>query len=138
MIFLHWISPKNSESKSHIRLYLIPNYRKSFEVFNAEILKNCNFALNRTQNLWITRSFTSYQIIRNSLNVSYYYYYYNGLILPLYPVLCFKRDFYSVSRGSRDISVLLSLFQYFSIHFSIHLFQYSFISVFIDKEMKRK
>merc|ERR1719154_437687 len=49
-------------------------------------------------------------------------YYYNGLILPLYPVLCcFKRDFYSVSRGSRDMSVLLSLFQY--------LFQYLFISV---------
>ena len=43
----------------------------------------------------------------------YYYYYYNGLILPLYPVLCcFKRDFYSVSSGSRDISVLLSLFQF--------------------------
>ena len=41
----------------------------------------------------------------------FYYYYYNGLILPLYPVLCcFKRDFYSVSRGSRDISVLLLLF----------------------------
>ena len=34
----------------------------------------------------------------------------NGLILPLYPVLCcFKRDFYSVSSGSRDTSVLLSL-----------------------------
>ena len=33
----------------------------------------------------------------------------NGLILPLYPVLCcFKRDFYSVSNGSRDNSVLLS------------------------------
>merc|ERR1719154_1010964 len=68
-----------------------------------------------------------------------YYYYYNGLILPLYPVLCyFKKDFYSVSRGSRDISVLLSLFQYlftsvfiyFSTYFSIYLFRYLFISVF--------
>merc|ERR1719154_899008 len=47
------------------------------------------------------------------LCVVYYYYYYNGLILPLYPVLCcFKKNLYSVSRGSRDISVLLSLFQY--------------------------
>ena len=59
--------------------------------------------------------------INNVYNVNYYYY--NGLILPLYPVLCcFKRDFHSVSRGSRDISVLLSLFQY--------LFRYLFISVF--------
>ena len=38
----------------------------------------------------------------------------NGLILPLYPVLCcFKRDFYSVSSGSRDNCVLLSLLHFF-------------------------
>ena len=60
------------------------------------------------------------------------YYYYNGLILPLYPVLCcFKRDFYSVSRGSRDISVLLSLFQYLFISVFTYLFQFLFISVSI-------
>merc|ERR1719154_19820 len=66
-------------------------------------------------------------------------YYYNGLILPLYPVLCrFKRDFYSLSRGSRDISVLLSLFKYLfqylfisvSTYIIIYLFQYQFVSVF--------
>merc|ERR1719154_956394 len=63
-------------------------------------------------------------------------YYYNGLILPLYPVLCcFKKNFYSVSRGSRDISELLSLFQYLFtsvfIYFSIYLCIYLFISVSI-------
>ena len=48
-----------------------------------------------------------------SKNISHNYYYYNGFILPLYPVLCcFKRDFYSVSSGSRDTSVLLSLLLY--------------------------
>merc|ERR1719154_38971 len=47
------------------------------------------------------------------------YYYYNGLILPLHPVLCrFKRDLYSLSRGSQDISVLLSLFQFLFIFIS--------------------
>merc|ERR1719154_531466 len=57
------------------------------------------------------------------------YYYYNGLILPLYPVLCcFKRGFYSVSRGSRDISVLLSLFQFLFIYFFFYLFIFSFHS----------
>ena len=35
-----------------------------------------------------------------SLFLLKYEYYYNGLILPLYPVLCcFKRDFNSVSSG---------------------------------------
>ena len=66
--------------------------------------------------------YLSYFLIINNNN----YYYYNGLILSLYPVLCrFKRDFYSVSRGSRDISVLLSLFQYF--FQCLFLFQYLLI-----------
>ena len=57
-------------------------------------------------------------------------YYYNGLILPLYPVLCcFKRDFYSVSTGSRDISVLLSLFQILFIY--LFFFFVSFPSSFL-------
>ena len=57
------------------------------------------------------------------------YYYYNGLILPLYPVQCrFKRDFYSLSRGSRDISVLLSLFQFLFIYLFFYLFIYFFVS----------
>ena len=75
----------------------------------------------RLQNLTVLYS----QVIdTNGLSVPYretWYYYYNGLILPLYPVLCcFKRDFYSVSRGSQDISVLLSLFQYLFISVLIH------------------
>jgi len=42
------------------------------------------------------------------------HYYYRGLILPLYPELCcIERDLYSVSSGSRDISVLLSLLHFF-------------------------
>ena len=60
------------------------------------------------------------------------YYYYDGLILPLYPVLCcFKRDFYSVSSGSRDISVLLSLFQFLFIYFFFYLFIFSFRSLLL-------
>ena len=61
-----------------------------------------------------------------------YSYYYNGLILPLYPVLCcFNRDFYSVSSGSRDISVLPSLFQFFFIYFFFYLFIFSFRSLLL-------
>merc|ERR1719154_533186 len=60
------------------------------------------------------------------------YYYYNGLILPLYPVLCcFKKGFYSVSRGSRDISVLLSLFQYLFIYFFVSFPSPFFFLIFI-------
>merc|ERR1719154_614132 len=60
------------------------------------------------------------------------YYYYNGLILPLYPVLCcFKKDFYSVSRGSRDISVLLSLFQFLFIYFFVSFPSSFFFLIFI-------
>ena len=62
----------------------------------------------------------------------------NGLIFPLYPVLCcFKRDFYSVSSGSRDISVLLSFFQFLFIYFIFFrfvlfsfLFSSSLVSLF--------
>ena len=44
----------------------------------------------------------------------------NGLILPLYPVLCcFKRDFYSVSSGSQDNSMLLSLLHFFFVHYLV-------------------
>ena len=70
---------------------------------------------------------------KNILKIVYYYYY-NGLILPLYSVLCFfKRDFHSVSRGSQDISVLLSLLEYLFIYFSI----YSYIfTIFVMVKVK--
>ena len=49
--------------------------------------------------------------------------------LPLYPALCCsKRNFYSVSIGSRYISVFLSLFQFFYLFF-IYLFIYYILFV---------
>ena len=133
-----------SRNSKHILMNNVPNDRQSYHVDNFMILTKVHkFWAQSKQNFTNYRTcfqfFNPFQILNTGshtvkmiLKFLIYYYYYNGLILPLYPVLCcFKRDFYSVSSGSRDISVLLSLFQFLFIYFFFYLFIFSFHSLLL-------